>query len=516
MDPKHFIIMLLCGFLTNPVLTEAQTYSSAVSPQTTFKSSTSDASASSGNGTEIPFSQPLKLINTPSGQPPTSPVPGSSGQLAAPTVPTSSGQSSLWSSPKPLGQTPVPSVPKSSNPQVASLVLNSTSQPPESPRPDSSSQSPESADPNSTSHSTMPNLPAGTPVHSSSHQPSTQLSSTRQSPGTPVHSSSQEPPASSSPSSPRQPPATPVHSSSRKPPASSSPSSPGRPPATPVHSSSRKPPASSSPSSPGDSASTVVTPGFHQENSNPTPTKFQSSTANSVAAVLIGTILTFMIGAIVIILLWKCFRKPVLIDQNWAGRSPFADGETPDMCMDYSRENGKSIKRSSIVSLEIWKPNKNMLLADDLDVNLFDSSENFDECPKPDLEKVKDQPNGTSEESPDRSTVGTAISSEDLEVTEAPPLLDLDGPENQKPDSANLLDTDFSHLPPPVDSFPPLPDSSLLPPPPEVLFQDQEKDNAEVHDSVSPTLETQFPNPPDSSQALDELLLLPPPPEELL
>ncbi|XP_051848326.1 protein EVI2B [Antechinus flavipes] len=507
MDPKHFIIMLLCGFLTNPTLTEAQTYSSAVSPQTTFKSSTSDISANSGNGTEIPFSQPLKLINTSSGQPPTSSVPGSTGSLAAPTVPTSSGQSSLSSIPKSSDQTSVPSVPKSSNPQVASLVLNSTSQPPESRRLDSSSQSPESAAPNSTSHSSVPNLPPDTPVHSSSQEP----------PATSVHSSSQEPPASPSPSSPRQPPATPVQSSSRKPPATSSPSSPRQPPATSVPSSSKKPPASSSPSSPRDSASTVVTPGFHQENSNPTPTKFQSSTANSVAAVLIGTILSFMIGAIVIILLWKCFRKPILNDQNWAGRSPFADGETPDMCMDYSRENGKSIKRSSIVSLEIWKPNKNMLLADDLDVKLFDSSENFDECPKPDLEKVKNQPNGTSEESADRSTVGTAISSEDLESTAVPPLLDLDGPENQKPDSANLLDTDFSHLPPPVDSFPPLPDSSLLPPPPEVLLQDQEKDNAEVHDSVSPTLETQFPNPSDSSQqALDESLLLPPPPEELL
>ncbi|KAM9004367.1 oligodendrocyte-myelin glycoprotein isoform X1 [Sarcophilus harrisii] len=505
MDPKHFIIMLLCGFLTNPILTEAQTYSSAVSPQTTFKSPTSDISANSGNGTEIPFSQPLKLINTPSGQPPTSSVPGSAGPLAAPTVPTSSGQSSLSSIPKSSGQTSVPSEPKSSNPQVASLVFNSTSQPPESPRLDSSSQSPESAAPNSTSHSSVPNLPSDTPVHSSSQKPSAQPTSTRKPPDIPVHSSSQKPPA------------TPVHNSSRKPPASASPSSPRQPPATSVPSSSRKPPASSRPSSPRDSASTVVTPGFHQENSNPTPTKFQSSTANSVAAVLIGTILTFMIGAIVIILLWKCFRKPIPNDQNWAGRSPFADGETPDMCMDYNRENGKSIKRSSIVSLEIWKPNKNMLLADDLDVKLFDSSENFDECPKPDLEKVKDQPSGTSEESADRSTVGTAISSEDLESTAPPPLLDLDGPENQKPASANLLDTEFSHLPPPVDSFPPLPDSSLLPPPPEVLLQDQKKDNAEVHDSVSPTLETQFPNPPDSTQqALDESLLLPPPPEELL
>lgn len=231
-----------------------------------------------------------------------------------------------------------------------------------------------------------------------------------------------------------------------------------------------------------------------------------------------------MIVTIFMIVLWKCVRKPILNDQNWAGRSPFADGETPDMSMDYSRENGKSIKRSSIVSLEIWKPNKSMLLADDLDVKLFNSSENLDECPKSDAEKMKDGPNGTSDESADRLTVGTAISSsEETELTPAPPLLDLDGPENQKPDSSNSLENDFSHWPPPLDCLdsefrqpiPPLSDSPELPPPPEALLKDQEEYNTEVQNAASPTVETQLPIPDDSSQqALAESL--PPPPAELL
>ncbi|XP_027718390.1 protein EVI2B [Vombatus ursinus] len=485
MDPKHFILMLFCGYLTNTSLTETQAYST-VSPQTTpFKSSISDTSANFGNGTENPLSQPLQLINTPSGlpppsptsqtsgQPPISPVPGSSGQLPASAVLTSSGQPPLSSIPKSSGQTPVSPVPKPSSQPIASLVFNSTRQPPESPTHNSSSQSP------------------GPPA----------LNSSSQSPASSVPNSTRQSPASSGPSSTRQPPVTTVHSSSKKPPASSF-----------------------GPSSTRQSASTVVTPEFYEEkNNNPPQTKPQSSTANSIAGVLIGTILTSMIVTIFMIVLWKCFRKPILNDQNWAGRSPFADGVTPDMSMDYSTENGKSIKRSSIVSLEIWKPNKSMLLADDLDVKLFDSSENLDECPKSDVEKMKDHPNGTSDESADGSTVGTAISSsEETEVTPAPPLLDLDGPENQKPDSSNSLENDFSHLPPPLDCLdsaggqpiPPLSDPSQLPPPPEALLKDQEEYSSEVQNAASPALQTQCPTPDDSSQqALDESL--PPPPAEL-
>ncbi|XP_043860274.1 protein EVI2B [Dromiciops gliroides] len=483
MDPRHFILMLFCGCLTNTVLSETRAIST-VSPETIpFTSSVSNTVAHFGNGTENPLNQTLQVIHTPSGQPssspisrasgqpPTSPVPGSSGQLKIPPAPNSSGQPPLSSIRKSSGPTPVPPVPKSSSQPIASLILNSTRQQPGSPVPSFSSQAPES----------------------------------------PISSSSQSP-ASTGSESTRQPPPSVTNSTRQS-------------PVTPVHISSQKPPAPSGPSPTEQSISTFPTPAFNQEeNNNPPPTKPQSSTANSIAAVLIGTILTFMIVTIFIIVVWKCFRKPIARDQNWAGRSPFADGETPDMCMDYSRENGKSVKRSSIVSLEIWKPNKSMLLADDLDVKLFDSSENCDECPKSDVEKTEELPNGTSEDSADRSTVGTAISSsEETESTPAPPLLDLDGPGNPNADSSNSLENDFSHLPPPLDclntedtqEIPPLTDPSALPPPPEVLLREQEEHNSQVRNSVSPPLETRFPTPLDSSQqALDELL--PPPPVELL
>ncbi|XP_072501117.1 protein EVI2B [Notamacropus eugenii] len=496
MDPKHFILIFFWGYSTNTILIETQA-DSTVSPETTsFKSSMSDTSANFGNGTENPLSQLSPLINTPSGQPqpqpspifksseqpPTSPVSGSSGQLSASTAPISSGQPPLSSIPKSSGQTPAPSVPKSSSQPIALFVFNSTRQPPGSSVPSFSRQ------------------PLGSPIPNSSSQSpgSPSLSYSSQSPGSPSLNSSIQSPASSVPNSTRQTPVTSEGSSSKK------------------------PPASFGPSSTRQSASTIVTPGFNE--GYPLPKEPQSYSANSIAAMLIGTILTSMIVVIFMIVLWKCFRKPIPNDQNWAGRSPFADGETPDMCMDYSRENEKSIKRSSIVSLEIWKPNKSMLLADDLDVKLFDSSETLEECPKSDLEKRKDQPNDTSEESADRLTVGTVISlSEEMEFAPAPPLLDVDGPENQKPDSSNLLENDFSHLPPPLDcldsedrqTVPPLSDSSLLPPPPEALLKDPEEDNSEVHNAASTTLETQFPIPLDSSQqALDESL--PPPPAELL
>ncbi|XP_007485635.2 protein EVI2B [Monodelphis domestica] len=481
MDLKHFIIMLLCGYLKIPILTKSQAYST-VSPQTSpFKSSVLDTTANFEKGTEKPLNQqpintpsaqpPPSLTSSPSEQPSASPVPRSSGELLLSTVPDTSRQPSLI--PTTSGQTPVPPVLKSSIQPMASPVHNPTSQPPGPPVPSFSGQPAASPIPNSFSQSPRPH----------------------------VHYS------------PSQSPETPIPNSTRQ------------PSVAPVPSFSKKPPESSVPSSSKQSASTVVTPGFiEEENNDIIQKKPSSSSASSIAGVLIGTILTFMIVAIIMIVLWKCFRKPILHDQNWAGRSPFADGETPDLCMDYSRENGKSIKRSSIVSLEIWKPNKSMLLADDLDVKLFESSENLDECPKSETEKMKDPPNGVSEDSTDRSTIGTAISSsEETELTPAPALLALEEPGNQTPDSSNMPLSDFSHLPPPVDcldsevrqSLPPPSDSSTLPPPPEDLLSSQEEYSTKTPNSVSSTLETEFPIPPDSSQqALDELL--PPPPAELL
>nr|XP_033778439.1 protein EVI2B [Geotrypetes seraphini] len=58
-------------------------------------------------------------------------------------------------------------------------------------------------------------------------------------------------------------------------------------------------------------------------------------TASWIAALFIGGILVLMLVVIIIIVIWKCVNKPVSVDPNWAGRSPFADGENPvEIAMD--------------------------------------------------------------------------------------------------------------------------------------------------------------------------------------
>ncbi|NXN99774.1 EVI2B protein, partial [Rhinopomastus cyanomelas] len=70
-----------------------------------------------------------------------------------------------------------------------------------------------------------------------------------------------------------------------------------------------------------------------------------------VAALVIGIILISMITSIVIIVLWKSCRRPVPVDPNWAGRSPFADGDTPDVFLD----SDQAPKRSSVLFMLPWK-----------------------------------------------------------------------------------------------------------------------------------------------------------------
>ncbi|NWW75311.1 EVI2B protein, partial [Climacteris rufus] len=70
-----------------------------------------------------------------------------------------------------------------------------------------------------------------------------------------------------------------------------------------------------------------------------------------VAALMIGIILVGMMMAIVVILLWKCRTRPVLAESHWAGRSPFTDGDTPDLFMDSDHDT----KRSSVLFMLPWK-----------------------------------------------------------------------------------------------------------------------------------------------------------------
>ncbi|NXT26002.1 EVI2B protein, partial [Syrrhaptes paradoxus] len=80
-----------------------------------------------------------------------------------------------------------------------------------------------------------------------------------------------------------------------------------------------------------------------------------------ITALIIGIVLISMIVAMMIILLWKCCKRPALVDSNWAGRSPFADGDTPDVFMD----SDQAPKRSSLVFMLPWKPKQDTHLQHD-------------------------------------------------------------------------------------------------------------------------------------------------------
>ncbi|XP_008587317.1 PREDICTED: protein EVI2B [Galeopterus variegatus] len=319
---------------------------------------------------------------------------------------------------------------------------------------------------------------------------------------------------SSAHTSTRQPPTPFIYTSTQQPSLSVHTSS-GKPFPPTVHNLSTQP-TSTAKNSPR------YTPGFFVEATS-NKTSSHKTNSNLTAAILFGVILTLMLVAIIMIVLWKCTRKPILNDQNWAGRSPFADGETPDICMDNIRENEVSTKRTSIISLMTWKPDKSTLLADDMEVKLFESSENIEDPNNSKTEKIKDQVNGTSEDSADRSTIGTAVSSsDDADLYPPPPFSDLEGQENNQPDKLTMGDVsplanDSTNFPPSLDcfnqdcedhkseievSFPPPPDSLNLPLPPDFM-KNQEDFNNEIQCQ-------EFSIPPDSDQDLNESLPLPP------
>ncbi|NXL87163.1 EVI2B protein, partial [Alectura lathami] len=102
-------------------------------------------------------------------------------------------------------------------------------------------------------------------------------------------------------------------------------------------------------------------PGSHKPGSAPTAATappqlpemcIEPSNGSWAAAVIIvSTVLVSMAIAIALIILRKCCKRPLPVDSNWAGRSPFADGDTPDVFMD----SIQTTKRSSVLSVLPWK-----------------------------------------------------------------------------------------------------------------------------------------------------------------
>ncbi|XP_004621616.1 protein EVI2B [Sorex araneus] len=304
-----------------------------------------------------------------------------------------------------------------------------------------------------------------------------------------------------------------------------------QPPTLSVHTSRKSPTAYniSTQSMPTVKNSPRGTPGFilNGKTNENYPHKTNS---NSIAAILIGIVLASMLLAIIMIVLWKYLRKPVANNQNWAGRSPFADGETPDICLDI-RENDATTKRRSTASLMAWKPSKHTLLADDLEIKLFEASENNEDSSNPKAEKTNDQANGTSEDSAGGSTIGTAVSSSDdvdLFLPPPPPLAEVEGHERNQSDiptmpvtsplpnesgnhissldCPNQVSEDNSEF---KQSFPPPLDAPNLPLPEADFTENQDNSNNEIQSQC-----LEFSISLDSDEALDEVL--PPPPAELL
>lgn len=372
-------------------------------------------------------------------------------------------------------------------------------------------------------------------VHASSGKPAAHTSA-----GQPLaYNTSRQPTPTADTSSQRTAP--PMFTSGRLPPPSAHTSSRQLPPSaytstqqpSSVHTSPRKPvtPTVQNPPTqltPAIKRSPRITPGFNLEATSEKNTLHKTN-SNLLATILIGVILTCMLVVITMIVLGKCLRKSASNDQNWAGRSPFADGETPDICLDNIRENEVPTKRTSIISLMAWKPNKSALLADDLEIKLFESSENIVESNNPKTEKIKDQVNGTSEDSVGGSTIGTAVSSsDDADLPPPPPpLLDLEGQESNQSDKPTVTTVspppnESTNLPPVLDclnqvcedynsqfkeSFPPPTDSLNLPLPPGDFMKNSENSNSEIQCQEFSIL-------PNCNQDLNEFL--PPPPEELL
>ncbi|NXX93763.1 EVI2B protein, partial [Centropus bengalensis] len=198
-------------------------------------------------------------------------------------------------------------------------------------------------------------------------------------------------------------------------------------------------------------------------------TPAEPSDGSWVAAMLIGIILVSMILAIAIIVLWKCCRRPVVTDSNWAGRSPFADGDTPDVFMD----SDQATKRSSVLFMLPWK--------------LKQDAQHNPNAPQKPLEDTTSNP--TSPLPPPAATCSPASSP--ASTTDAAPLPISEAASNAQDSSPRTAALESQDLPPPPDWLKESPEDpspvlsqnqelpseaeEQLPPPPEFLTQKTEE-----------------------------------------
>ncbi|XP_030078385.1 protein EVI2B [Microcaecilia unicolor] len=208
-------------------------------------------------------------------------------------------------------------------------------------------------------------------------------------------------------------------------------------------------------------------------------TESKDTTESWIAALSIGGILIIMLVAIIIIVIWKCTNKPVSVDPNWAGRSPFADGENPvEIAMD-DKEPMQAKKRTSLsyIGSLPFMFKKSQYLLDDCGIQ-DESKENMDEMQSHSIENEICQRNlRTEAENTAKSMNGihvppcspvTIRPNDHSHLTEIvnslpPPSdpLDLSRTQSPPPNSIHVSNLQDS----PTDSF----DFSILPPPPDIL-----------------------------------------------
>uniref|UniRef100_A0A8C8RKM4 EVI2B n=1 Tax=Pelusios castaneus TaxID=367368 RepID=A0A8C8RKM4_9SAUR len=199
----------------------------------------------------------------------------------------------------------------------------------------------------------------------------------------------------------------------------------------------------------------------------------ESSDGSMIAALIIGAILTSMMIAIVIILLWKCSKKSAPADPNWAGRSPFADGDTPDMILENFKEMDQATKRTSIFSMLPWKLNK---------PTQGTASENRSEISSCCNTKEKSsQSTPTVQGDSGSSATTVSVSTSNSINVPSPPVSD-----------------EQAVCDPPLDPTLPPPEPLDLPPPPPWLNELQENCPPEISQSpeFQSEAQTQFPPPP--------------------
>ncbi|XP_014378242.1 protein EVI2B [Alligator sinensis] len=208
-----------------------------------------------------------------------------------------------------------------------------------------------------------------------------------------------------------------------------------------------------------------------------------------IAAVVIGIILIAMMVAIVIILLCKCAKTQSLTNPNWAGRSPFADGQTPDVFV----ELDQATKRASVFSILPWIYNKTTHLSNDCH-----ASEQSCDAPSCNtatlsLPPVQDGPRSPAHSNP-------VSPSSDINVPPSPVS------EEQSPCN------------PPPNTIPSLPESPDMPLPPDWMQEFPEIHSSEISNGTENKLEAEnpFPPPPDLTHQDENEPLPPPLPEEPL